>query len=557
MIAWLVSAWSCGGSDIGTGPTEEPVVTTVSLTPADLSFSSLGDSARLAVEVLDQFGAPMGGLPVTWVSSDPFVATVTGDGLVTAAKNGTATIEATVGQAFASVSVSVSQVPVFLTVEPSPLVLNGPGDTLQAVGVVRDAGGAAIAGTAVVWSSSDASVASVSTTGLLTAFATGAATITAASGALTTDVALTVTTLPASIAASETLIGFSSLGDTVVLTAVVRDGNGEEIIGAAIVWMSLDTTVAAVDDGRVVANGSGSTLVVASAGLVADTVSVDVVQVATAISVSPDAISLNGPGDTLRAAGIVLDAGGSAIPGESVSWSSTDPAIATVDGAGLVTGIAVGETVIMAQAGSLSAQVPVSVTQTPASITLSTDSVSLSAVGDTLSIEAVVRDGNGAVIQGASVTWASSDSSVATVDGGFLTTTGFGSATIRASAGTQSAEVIVIVQQPAQGPSFSLVVNEIFVRRGCTASGCHGRGAGGMNLSATPATSYSSLVNVQSVGEPAFKRVLPNDATNSYLVIKLEGRQASGGRMPLGAAPLNAADMANIRNWINAGAQNN
>jgi len=52
-------------------------------------------------------------------------------------------------------------------------------------------------------------------------------------------------------------------------------------------------------------------------------------------------------------------------------------------------------------------------------------------------------------------------------------------------------------------------------------------------------------------------RVLPNNATDSYLVIKLEGRQSAGGQMPLGGAPLSAADLASIKNWINAGAQNN
>lgn len=78
-----------------------------------------------------------------------------------------------------------------------------------------------------------------------------------------------------------------------------------------------------------------------------------------------------------------------------------------------------------------------------------------------------------------------------------------------------------------------------------------------MTLSSTAATSYANLVNVSSTGEPTLVRVLPNDANNSYLVIKLEGRQSSGGRMPLGGARLSAADLADIKNWINAGAQNN
>ena len=40
-------------------------------------------------------------------------------------------------------------------------------------------------------------------------------------------------------------------------------------------------------------------------------------------------------------------------------------------------------------------------------------------------------------------------------------------------------------------------------------------------------------------------------APESYLIIKLEGRQGVGGRMPFGGAPLDAIDMQSIKNWIN------
>ncbi len=43
----------------------------------------------------------------------------------------------------------------------------------------------------------------------------------------------------------------------------------------------------------------------------------------------------------------------------------------------------------------------------------------------------------------------------------------------------------------------------------------------------------------------------------SYLVVKLEARQVAGSAMPQGAAPLDAIDLANIRNWILQGAENN
>ena len=49
---------------------------------------------------------------------------------------------------------------------------------------------------------------------------------------------------------------------------------------------------------------------------------------------------------------------------------------------------------------------------------------------------------------------------------------------------------------------------------------------GVMNLTSATAT-FTALVNVTSLDEPAFKRVLPGDPTNSYIIHKLEGTSAS------------------------------
>ncbi len=103
-------------------------------------------------------------------------------------------------------------------------------------------------------------------------------------------------------------------------------------------------------------------------------------------------------------------------------------------------------------------------------------------------------------------------------------------------------------------PSFSEHVQPIF-NANCTASICHGGSAGGLTL--TSGNSYDELVNVDSGNEPQWKRVLPDDAENSYLVMKLEGRQTVGARMPSGAAALPNDDIQTIRNWIDDGAEEN
>jgi len=105
-------------------------------------------------------------------------------------------------------------------------------------------------------------------------------------------------------------------------------------------------------------------------------------------------------------------------------------------------------------------------------------------------------------------------------------------------------------------PSFATDINSIFQQRGCSAGSCHGNGAGALTLTASATENYDRLVGVQATAE-AFQLVAPGDAQNSYLVIKIEGRQSQGGQMPRGANPLDGIDQANIRNWIDNGAPNN
>jgi mono/diheme cytochrome c family protein len=87
-------------------------------------------------------------------------------------------------------------------------------------------------------------------------------------------------------------------------------------------------------------------------------------------------------------------------------------------------------------------------------------------------------------------------------------------------------------------------------------SGCHtGGGAilpSSMNLTSS-AASRAALVSVASV-ETGVLRVAPGNASNSYLIQKLEGTQTSGARMPFGGPFLDAATIAVIRQWIDSGA---
>lgn len=105
-------------------------------------------------------------------------------------------------------------------------------------------------------------------------------------------------------------------------------------------------------------------------------------------------------------------------------------------------------------------------------------------------------------------------------------------------------------------PSFATDINEIIQRRGCSSGACHGNGAGGMTLTTDAAANYAEMVSVQALSE-SFLRIDPGNPDDSYIVIKIEGRQTVGLQMPRGQSPLDNIDLTNIRNWISNGAPNN
>lgn len=104
-------------------------------------------------------------------------------------------------------------------------------------------------------------------------------------------------------------------------------------------------------------------------------------------------------------------------------------------------------------------------------------------------------------------------------------------------------------------PLFDPDIQNILLEGGCAAGGCHGapQGQAGLKLDADVRMNYVNLVNVPAQQQAGFLLVKPTDATNSYVVIKLEDRQNVGGPMPVGE-PLDSIDLMNIRNWIDNGA---
>ncbi len=334
---------------------------------------------------------------------------------------------------------------------PSSLAFASIADTATMTATVKDAGGTVISGATVTWASTTPSVATVSSAGLVTAVADGTATIIALSESANATAAVTVAQVASTVELSPSTKTLASLGDTVTVSATVKDAGGTAISGATVTWSSSDTTVATVSSaGLVTAVADGTATITATSGSATATSAVTVAHVASSVEVSPSTKTLTSVGDTVTVSATVKDAGGTAISGATVTWSSSDTTVATVSSAGLVTAVADGTATITATSGSASATSAVTVAQAASSVELSPSAKTFELLGDTVTLAATVNDAGGTAISGATVTWESSDTTIATVSSaGLVTAVTNGTDTITATSGSASATAEITVNQVA------------------------------------------------------------------------------------------------------------
>lgn len=138
---------------------------------------------------------------------------------------------------------------------------------------------------------------------------------------------------------------------------------------------------------------------------------------------------------------------------DSASWSTSDNTIAMVSSSGLVTGAAAGSATISATLDGVTGSTTVTVTEASlASISITTTSQSLSS-GQTAQFTAtgVLQNGNSVNLTD-SVTWASSNTTVASIDTSGLATaqtvTGTGMTNITAKSGSITSNTIALAVSP-------------------------------------------------------------------------------------------------------------
>ena len=150
----------------------EPEPAQVVVTPDEVTFASLGDTAALTARVLDARGNEISGEAVSWSSVSPEVATVDAAGKVTAVANGIATVTASTSGVSGAATVTVWQRAASAAIDPGEVELTSVGETATVTLRAFDANGHEAPGggdlISWAWRSADPNVATVSPVPVIT-----------------------------------------------------------------------------------------------------------------------------------------------------------------------------------------------------------------------------------------------------------------------------------------------------------------------------------------------------------------------------------------------------
>lgn len=208
------------------------------------------------------------------------------------------------------------------------------------------------------------------------------------------------------------------------------------------------------------------------------------------------------PQDTLTLKATVLDANGQELTDETLTWSSSNAAVATVKD-GVVTGVTEGKAKITVKAGKRSADCTVTVTNDAIevkSLKLDKDKAELQ-IGDSLTLTATMQPANA---PDDLVSWASSDPNIATVKKGIVVATSSGAVTITASAGSCTATCQITVKAPSRVDSVTAETGSATLDLGSTKTGTITFHIHGQNLDSLQDTVkvYAADGSVVSLGQP-------------------------------------------------------
>lgn len=321
-----------------------PPLAGIRVTPNPVRFDALGQEAQLTAEGVDGQGNGIGPVVVRWESLDSRIASHIADGRFRAEGVGETDARAVAverPELTTTAKLIVAQTPTMLDIDPDSGVIGSIGGRLGLTATAKDARGNTVPGVAPVWSSSDPSIATVDGSGFVTGVANGTVTITAKLGAATASAKVTIQQKVDRVDVTPVTTEMSSHGETVQLTATPRDAAGVVVQGRTVTWSSETPEIVSVSaDGTAKSLKDGGGRVAATVDGVKGIALIEVKQKVAGILITgrPDSLAV---GQVVKLGATAVDAAGSTVPA-TPSWSSANPSIASVTGAGEVKGEAPG-----------------------------------------------------------------------------------------------------------------------------------------------------------------------------------------------------------------------
>lgn len=442
--------------------TVQQVLVRYTFQPAAVSLIALADTQRVVAAPRDARGNPIAGTAPTWAIEDPSIAIVNATGLVTSLINGRTLLHATRGTVDDTVTVTVDQRATIVSVTPNPPpAITSISDQLQLTARAFDRRGIELQQASPAWFTGDPAVLRVSTEGLVTGLAVGTGRVFATLDGSIDSVSVPVRNDPARVIVAPDTALATSLQDTLIFTAVVRNGRGDIIPGAQVAWRSPVAPAADSTIGKVLADGStialkvGTARVIASFGGKADTAIAVVTNNPAVVDIAATTRTFTSLGDQDTPSITVTNARGVSLGRGAVIWSSDDPAIARVSATGVVTAVDTGSTYVRATSGLLTDSILAIVQNNPASVVISGSTVdTMTALGQSLPFTVTVRNARTAVIANWPLMWLSENRLVIdTADLNRSNTAvaiGFGASRLIVVAATKADTVTVAVRNPTR-----------------------------------------------------------------------------------------------------------
>ena len=426
--------------------TERPVASLV-VTPA-IAAVRVGGTVLIRAQPLDADNLTLAGRRIIWSSSDPTVARVDAEGAVTGVAPGAVIIVATCEGRTAQAAVTITLPPI-QTVSLTPgLDTLTVGTDRQFLATLLDAAGGVLLGRVVVWSASNVTVAAVTATGNVIALQPGSTTISASSEGRVGTATVVVRARAAGAVSLTPSVSTLTVGSVLTLETQITDNDGNVLTNRPVTFASAAPAVASVTAaGVITALAPGNARITATSEGKTGLASVQVVPLpVAALEITPSTASLF-VGAVRSFSVVARAANGTALTGRSIAWRSGATSVLTVSPTGVVTGVASGVALVVAESEGISATSTVMVSVPPvASITLAPANPSLS-VNGLVQLVATLRDTAGAQLSGRSASWRSADETVAFVSStGLVVGVRVGSTIITVTSEGISASVTITVR---------------------------------------------------------------------------------------------------------------